>query len=445
MRVAYAVYDPKTRVCRTYPNAQQLVVQAAEALGLETRVTDQRTKPDLDLQSLDPKEFRSVCFDALQTVAKARSSGIIVAPTGVGKTSILCGLLKMLPKNLKVLVTTEDKNVTNQLYKSISEVLQEPIGICNRPRIEKGRVIVANLDALKEFTQGEMLYSGCALRDFDIWICDEVHRLPVESRIPFISQLRPLYAWGLTATPKRIDNAHLLNHVYFGPTLFQVSHQEVLERQRESEETGIVPIEVLVFPLYTETPIPEESSLYQKTKLAYLKNPKLASLLQGIDGMLPAETKVLLFVDTYRLGVLLRKALPQYVFIHGRIPLNLRENTLHQFKSGKQCRVISTDIWSEGIDVPDLGFVIDCSSKMSPNLIIQRAGRAARSADGKQCGRYVMLLCISSGHLFQQGIHKLKAMASRGWNIKFMFSRDVADNLPFEQAPLLSELGEFCS
>ena len=84
-----------------------------------------------------------------------------------------------------------------------------------------------------------------------------------------------------------------------------------------------------------------------------------------------------------------------------------------------------------------------CSAKVSPNRIIQRAGRAARTSGDKQEGLYIMLLSFTSQHLFNQGVKKLQTINELGWNIRFMFDRQTATDLPFEQAPLLSELGKF--
>ena len=116
---------------------------------------DQRILPELDPSKLDRGRFRSVCFAALEAAANARGSGLILGPTGIGKTSIICGLVQMLPKDFKVLVTTEDRNVTQQIYKASSEALpSEKIGLHCKPASNLGRVMVTHLDALKDFTQG---------------------------------------------------------------------------------------------------------------------------------------------------------------------------------------------------------------------------------------------------------------------------------------------------
>ena len=443
---SYVNYDPKTKLCRTYPNALHLVEKHAKSIHQTLTIQDSRTKPVLNLDNIDRSNYRSVCYEALQAVATARQSGIIVAPTGIGKTSILCGLVEMLPKDFKVLVTTEDRNVALQLHKALQVALpNEKIGLHCRPTSIIGRIIVTHLGALQDFTQGDMVYSGHDLKSFDCWICDEVHRLPVQSRQPYLSQFKTIYAWGLTATPSRTDNSHILNYVVFGPQLFSVNQQQVLDIQEKTGEKGIVPIQTLVYPLTTENPIDPSLSLSAKIRKVYMQNPALKALLIKALSQLHdlVDAKIMIFVDTRRLGFLISRWIPGFTFVHGLHSLEYRQSILDKFRSGKLTKIICTDIWSEGIDVPDLGYVIDCSAKVSPNRIIQRAGRAARSADNKELGTYIMLLSTTSEALFNQGIHKLRSIDELGWDIQFMFARDKVKSLEFEQAPVLTELGTF--
>jgi superfamily II DNA or RNA helicase len=443
-RVSYAHYEAQTRTCRTYPNALHLVEAAARGLRLALEINDQRLRPPLDLSRVNQAEYPAVCYQALETVAQARSSGIVVAPAGAGTTLLVCGLVRMLPRHFKVLVTADEKTVAQQIHAALAEALsEEKIGIHMPRRSERGRIMVTHLDALKDFVQGDLAYGGYALREFDAWICDEVHRLPVPGRIPFLNQFRPTYCWGLTATPVRADNSHELNSVVFGPALLAKSADGTLEIQAGAGKKGIVPLRVFVFPLLTPRPLAEGLSLYELTRAAYLKNPALGATLQGIHSRLPEAAKVLVCADTVRLGIILRGQLPQYTLVHRRQSPEYRQDVLQRLRAGELRRVLCADLGSEGIDVPDLDYVIDCSGKPWPSLMMQSAGRATCNAPGQRHGRYLMLLCLGSRHLFNLGVSKLQNLNRRGWEVSYMFPREVADNLPFEAAPLLPELGTF--
>ena len=443
-RVSYAHYEAQTKTCRTYPNALHLVEAAARRLHLALEIKDQRLRPPLDLSRVNQAEYPAVCYQALEVVAQARSSGIVVAPAGAGTTLLVCGLARMLPRHFKVLVTTDEKTAAQQIQAALADALpEEKIGIHIPRRSQWGRIMVTHLDALKDFVQGDLAYGGYALREFDAWICDEVHRLPLPNRIPFLHQFRPTYCWGLTATPVRADNSHELNSVVFGPALVTKSGDGPLDIPAGDGEKGVVPVRVFVFPLLTPRPLAEGLSLYELTRAAYLKNPALGATLQGIHSRLPEAAKVLVCADTVRLGIILRRQLPQYTLVHRRQSPEYRQDVLQRLRAGELRRVLCADLGSEGIDVPDLDYVIDCSGKPWPSLMIQSAGRATCNAPGQRHGRYLMLLCLGSRHLFNLGVSKLQNLNRRGWEVSYMFPREVADNLPFEAAPLLPELGTF--
>ena len=175
----------RPRTCRTYPNALHLVEAAARRLHLALEIKDQRLRPPLDLSRVNQAEYPAVCYQALEVVAQARSSGIVVAPAGAGTTLLVCGLVRMLPRHFKVLVTTDEKTAAQQIHAALAEALsEEKIGIHIPRRSERGRIMVTHLDALKDFVQGDLAYGGYALREFDAWICDEVHRLPAAQPHP---------------------------------------------------------------------------------------------------------------------------------------------------------------------------------------------------------------------------------------------------------------------
>ena len=442
--VAYACYDAQTKTCRTYPNALHLVAAAAHRLNLTLEIQDQRLRPPLDLGRVNQADYSASCYRALEVIAQSRASGIVVVSPGAGTTPIICGLVQMLPRHFKVLVTTDDKTAVQQTHAALAAALPgEKIGIQAAPRSQTGRVMVTHLDALKDFVQGEMAHCGYGLRDFDAWLCDQVHRLSEPGRIPFLNRFRTTYCWGLTATPVRADNSHHLNFVVFGPALFTEKCGEALDVQLGDEEKRNISSRMFVFPLVTPQPIPDGLPFHEMVRAAYLKNPALGATLKGIDENLPDAAKAVVLVDTLRLGIILQRQLPRYTFIHSRQSPACRLDALRRLRAGEIRRVLWADGQPEDIDIPELDYLIDCSGKPLPDLVIQRAGLSARGADSPRRGICLMLLCLASKPLFNLGVTKLQKANKLGWQVTYMFSREVVDHLPFEQAPLLPELGAF--
>jgi len=418
----YGVYDEHNRVCRSYANALHLVRHHAQAQQRVLSVNDQRVLPELSVEGLDRERYRSVCLGALSDVAKARASGVIVFPTGAGRISLICGLVQMLPNHFKVLVTTEDRSAVLQIHKALQEVVPgELMGMHCKPDSVPARIMVAKLEDLQDFTEGELAYSNYALRDFDVWICDEVHRLPVPARAKFLAQFRAVYAWGLTATPERADNSHMLNEVVFGPTLYS-----------GREKTGpkrVAPVKALVFPLTTETPLPEGLPLSTQIELAYLNNPRLRSLLILILATLPNldEAKIMVLVETAPDGSYDRQQLPGFTLLQGNDSLEQRRRVMEQLRAGEVAKLICPHSWADGVDISGLDYLIDCSSTVTP----------------RKASHYIMFLNLASEKLFNQGIAKLQAIEASGWDARYMFGRELARNLDFARAGLLAELGQF--
>lgn len=443
-QVSYADYDAQTKTCRTYPNALHLVQAAAEKLRLALEIRDERLFPPLDLTRLNLTDYPAVCCQAVQAVAQARSSGLLVVPAEIGTVQILCGLARLLPGHFKVLVTSEEKPAVEKIHAALANALSgETIGIHATPRSEAGRIIVTHLDALKDFVQGEMAYCGHALREFDAWICDQVHRLPEPGHIPFLSQFRTTYCWGLTATPVRADNSHQLNSVIFGPTLFTNKCRDPLEAGAAQGDNNVGPLRVCVFPLLTPQPLAERLSVGQMVRAAYLKNPALGATLMGINDKLPEAATALILADTLRLGIILHRQLPQYTFVHGRQNPESRQHILQRLGAGEIRRVLCAALNGEAIDVRDVDYIIDCSSKTLPAFMFQTGRHGIPSAENRRRGIYVMLLCMASQRLFNPGVGKLQNANKLGWPVSYMFSREIVEHLPFEQAPLLPELGTF--
>jgi hypothetical protein len=440
-RVSYIQYEAQTKICRTYPNALHLIQTAGHKLGLNLEVKDQRLRPPLDLNRINKEDYPGASYHVLDAVAKAAASGVILQPDGETRP-ILCGLVRMLPLHFKILVTTDDPNAANQVHEALTQALsEERIGLHLKPRSARARIMVTHLDALKDFVQGDLAYSGYALRDFDAWICDEVHRLSVPNRISFLNQFRPVYAWGLTATPARADNSHQLISVIFGPALGGKVGQETLGLQTANVEMDSFSTRVFVFPLAARQPIADDLSLHDKVRIAYLKNPALGVTLRGIDASLAGNARVMVLVDSLRLAIILSKDLPHYMFVHGRQDPEHRQEMLEKLCAGEIRRILVAEIDTERFDLPEADYVIDC--RWSPNLATPYAKRTARSSDGRLRANHLMLLCLASEQLFNDGIGKLQKMSALGWQVTYMFGRDLVDKLPFAWAPLLSELGTF--
>lgn len=67
--------------------------------------------------------------------------------------------------------------------------------------------------------------------------------------------------------------------------------------------------------------------------------------------------------------------------IHGNKSQNARQKALNDFKTGKTKVIVATDIAARGIDIQDLGVVINYDLPDVPETYVHRIGRTGRAGN----------------------------------------------------------------
>ena len=89
--------------------------------------------------------------------------------------------------------------------------------------------------------------------------------------------------------------------------------------------------------------------------------------------------------------------------IHGNKSQNARTKALQDFKNGQIRVLVATDIAARGIDIEQLGHVVNCDLPNVPEDYVHRIGRTGRA--GCQ-GEAISLVCVDELHLLRD-IEKL--------------------------------------
>lgn len=111
------------------------------------------------------------------------------------------------------------------------------------------------------------------------------------------------------------------------------------------------------------------------TKIELLKH-----LLQENEDM----SRLLVFINNKRIADLLHERLEedfpgQFGLIHSNKSQNYRLNTMADFRAGNIRGIITTDVMSRGLDIPDITHVINFEIPDTPELYIHRIGRTGRA------------------------------------------------------------------
>ncbi|MDP5254583.1 MULTISPECIES: ATP-dependent RNA helicase SrmB [unclassified Vibrio] len=107
------------------------------------------------------------------------------------------------------------------------------------------------------------------------------------------------------------------------------------------------------------------------------KNAMLRQLLTS------HEERTIIFVKTRDILAELRATLEswqcQCAWIQGEMPQDRRNNAIRRFRDGEVKILLATDVAARGIDLPDIGYVINYDMPRSADVYLHRIGRTARA------------------------------------------------------------------
>lgn len=177
---------------------------------------------DLRKEELLSKKIRSTIKlrpkqnDVLNQL-KNHNSGIIVAPTGFGKTVIGIELITRLKQ--KTLIITNRVNLCEQWVKQIKvNTNVSDVGrLFGKYKDIKYDIDVATFQSLLKYKNIDKVVSR-----YGLIIIDEVHHLAAYSFEKVIRKFSAKYIYGLTATPKRADGLEKITQMLLGEIIVEV-------------------------------------------------------------------------------------------------------------------------------------------------------------------------------------------------------------------------------
>jgi ATP-dependent RNA helicase RhlE len=115
--------------------------------------------------------------------------------------------------------------------------------------------------------------------------------------------------------------------------------------------------------------------------VAYIEMEEKRFFLENVISNNP-DQKILVFVRTKVRAERVKNALERVSIssetIHGDKEQQQRERTMQQFRSGIVKVLIATDVSARGIDIPDVGLVVNYDLPESPEYYVHRVGRTGR-------------------------------------------------------------------
>lgn len=318
-------------------------------------------------------------------------NGVLVMPPGAGKTQT--GLELIARIGGKALWLTHTQDLLNQSKGRAESVLTMPAGAVGT--ITAGKVNIGTHITFATVQTMAKLDLSSYRSTFDAVIVDESHHaISAPTRITqfgkVIGSLSARFKIGLTATPKRADGLERSMFALLGPKIHEVSREEVADTT--------CPIKVSVIP----------TGWYPDCEYVLMGDGTI-DYSKVIDNMIHDEDRYkVVFQEIARLNeptiVLANRVeylqrLCESARLFGKRVRCLsgmgqskkakeeRKQALEALNNGElDCIFCTYSLAAEGLDVPNLRYVVFATPEKDPTRIQQASGRVGRKAPGKDCG-----------------------------------------------------------
>src|SRR5947209_12848048 len=352
--------------------------------------------------AMEPRSYQE---EALAHWLAEGSTGVIVLPTGAGKTFIAA--MAIAETGLWTLALVPTIDLLQQWRASLASVLSldaEHIGIFGGGEKDLKPITIITYDSAALYPR--------ELRHFGLLIFDECHHLPAPTyRLIAESAFTPLRL-GLSATPERSDMAHADLDELIGPVVYHRSPAELTEGRflaqyqeqridialspedeaRYAEQRRIYrsfvhrrriairsPEDFQQKIIYMSARDPEarEAMLaWREARTIAMNTPaKYAEIERLLH--LHASDQLLLFSE-YNIVVdeiSRRFCIPSITY---KTRSEERRTILERFRMGQYTKLVTGRVLNEGVDVPDCRVAIIVSGNSTKREYIQRLGRILR-------------------------------------------------------------------
>ena len=325
-------------------------------------------------------------YDAVMA-ALGRKNGILVMPCGSGKTQ--SGLDIVASVGGRALWLTHTQDLLNQSKKRAECVFDNVgAGMITAGKVDIGEGITfATVQTLCKVDLS-------AYRDtWDVIIVDECQHCAgsptrVSQFYKVMSNLSARYKIGLTATPKRADGLEQSMFALLGGIIHEVSREEVAH--------NTCPIRVTQIPTNW---YPDDDVLNGDGTIDYMKviesmihdNARFEQIAGYVGGLKGSAIVLANRVEYLQRMAALNGDTKRVICLSGmrqtKKAKEERRQALELLNDGNLDVIFATyQLAKEGLDVPNLRYVVLATPEKDETTVIQSVGRVGRKANGKQYG-----------------------------------------------------------
>lgn len=376
-----------------------------------------------------PHAFQERILDALSAArAIGQMRNLVVAATGTGKTVIAAfDYARFSARAVK-----ESKGIVrpNLLFVAHRKEILEQARDCFRTVLRDANFGELLVDGDRPTGWNHVFASVQSLLSAQPWlifspehycfiVIDEAHHSTASSYRPLLENCRPAVLLGLTATPERMDGSSILPD-FGGEFAAEIRLPEALE------EKLLCPFHY--FGITDPVSLTDErfwrNGQYDVTALteAYTGDDirarqRLDTILASLHRYQPnlSGTRAVGFCASVAHARYMAAAFNQAGYhaavIVGETPADERSTLMVGFRAGRLPFIFTVDVFSEGVDVPEINLVMFLRPTASLTVFLQQLGRGLRHHPEKDC--LTVLDFIGQNHRRYRIDRKFAALLNR--------------------------------
>lgn len=353
--------------------------------------------------------------EALDAWIQAKGRGLVVLPTGAGKS--LVGVLALIWAGRSGLVVVPTLDLMYQWYSLLKASFPDlEIGLIGGGYYEVCDLSVATYDSAA-------IYMDRLGNRFGILVLDEVHHLPSDFYRTIAEFSLAPHRLGLTATPERSDQRHFDLAELVGPLVYhrtpeqltgdilapfriqriyvelsaseRQAYQQALTIRNEFLTKNSITLASLTgwqrfVMLSARSPEGRQAMrAHQQSRQLAQSSPAKLRALEVVLAEHPRE-KTLIFTEDNATVYEISKRFLIPAITH-QTKVKERQATMQMFKSSQYNVLVTSKVLNEGVDVPDAAIGVILSGSGVNREFVQRLGRILRRVEGKQAVLYEII------------------------------------------------------
>jgi superfamily II DNA or RNA helicase len=413
------IWDERTHCHRAPAMAYAEVVMAFVRANVDYRDTA-RSYETLSEGLRIERQPRPFQREAIAAWKSNGGRGVVVLPTGAGKSHVALMAIDMKRRSTLVVAPTLD--LVRQWYDQLRASFPAPVGVIGGGDYQVSPLTVTTYDS----AYMHMEHLG---NRFGIVVFDECHHLPGDAYGLAAKFCLAPYRLGLSATPERADGRHAELDWLVGPVIYQqdivaMTGEYLAEYDVERIRVALSPEELTEYQearqiyrnfiksrgIRMQSPDGWNQFVIQSSRndegrramSAYQRQRRLAfaapSKLEYVAHLLHShrKDKAILFTQDNATAYAIAKRFLVPVITH-QTKVTERSDILEGLADGTYSAIVTSKVLNEGVDVPEANVAIIVSGSGSVREHVQRLGRVLRKKkDGTRAVLYELVAAETS-------------------------------------------------